>query len=74
MAPLVFAVLVNRLASEWRTRLKYVDNLTILELIPSNSNSYLPIIASSVNKSSLKRNTKLNPKKCKEMVVDFLKV
>ena len=72
LAPLLFAVLVNRLASEWRTRLKYVDDLAILELIPRNSYSYLPIIASNVNKYSLKRNMKLNPKKCKEMVVDFL--
>ena len=72
LAPLLLAGLVNRLASEWRTLLKYVDDLTILELIPRNSNSYLPIIASNVNKYSPKRNMKLNPKKCKEMVVDFL--
>ena len=72
LAPLLFAVLVNRLASEWRTRLKYVDDLTILDLIPTNSSSYLPIIASSINKYSLKRNMKLNPKKCKEIVVDFI--
>ena len=63
LAPLLFAVLVNRLAREWRTRLKYVDDLTILELIPRNSNSYLPIIASNVNKYSLERNMKLNPEK-----------
>ena len=74
LAPLLFAVLVNRLTREWRTRLlKYVDNLTNLELIPRNSNSYLPIIASNVNKYCLKRNMRLNHKKCKEMVVDLIK-
>lgn len=66
LAPLLFAILVNSLVSEWCTHLKYIDDLTILELIPRNSNSYLAIIASNVNKYSLERNMKLNPKKFKE--------
>ena len=72
LAPLLFALLVNRLARKWCTRLKYVDDPTILELIPRNSKSYLPIIASNENKCSLERNMKLNPKECKEIVVDLL--
>ncbi|PFX12374.1 hypothetical protein AWC38_SpisGene23687 [Stylophora pistillata] len=55
LAPLLFTILVNSLASERCTRLKYVDDLTILELIPRNSNSCLPIIASNVNRISSKK-------------------
>ena len=72
LAPLLFAVLVNRLAEDWSTRLKYVDDATVIELIPRNSPSYLPIVASDINKFSSHRNMRLNAKKCKEMVFDFL--
>ena len=44
LAPLLFAVLVNRLAEDWSTTLKYVDDATVIELIPRNSPSYLPLI------------------------------
>ena len=71
LAPLLFAVLVNRLAEDWSTRLKYIDDATVIELIPRNSPSYLPIVASDVNKFSSHRNMRLNAKKCKEMVIDF---
>lgn len=72
LAPLLFAVLVNRLAEDWNIRLKYVDDATVIELIPRNSPSYLPIIASDINKFSSHRDMRLNAKKCKEMVIDFL--
>ena len=62
LAPLLFAVLVNRLAEDWSTRLKYVDDATVIELIPRNSPSYLPIVASDVNKFSSHRNMRLNAK------------
>ena len=68
----MFVVLVNRLAEDWSTRLKYVDDATVIELIPRNSPSYLPIVASDINKFSSHRNMRLNAKKCKEMVFNFL--
>ena len=71
MAPLLFAVLVNRLAEEWSIRLKYVDVATVIELIPRNSPSCLPIVASDINKFSFHCNMRLIAKKCKEMVIDF---
>ena len=72
LAPLLFAVLVNRLAEDWSTRLKYEGDATVIELIPRNSPSYLPIVASDINKFSSHRNMRLNAKKCKEMVIDIL--
>lgn len=65
-------MLVNRLAEDWSIRLKYVDVATVIELIPRNSPSYLPIVASDINKLSSHCNMRLNAKKCKEMVIDFL--
>ena len=50
LAPLLFAVLVNRLAEDWSTRVKYVDDATLIELTPRNSPSYLPIVASDISK------------------------
>ena len=68
LAPLLFAILVNRLSCDWINRLKYVDDTTLIELIPRNS----PIAASDVNHYASVRNMRLNTKKCKEMTVDFL--
>ena len=49
LAPLPFAILVNNLASEWPTRVKYVGDASVLELLPRVSPSYLPIIAGTWN-------------------------
>ena len=72
LAPLLLPVLVNRRAEDWSTRLKYVDDATVIELIARNSPRYLPIIASDINKFSSHRNMRLNAKTCREMVIDFL--
>ena len=73
LAPLLFAILVNRLVDDWNNRMKYVDDLTIFEIIPRNSVSYLPIIADDFRIYASQRRMKLNAKKCKEMFFDFLK-
>ena len=41
LAPLPFAILVNRLVSSWPLRAKYVDDTTICEVVPRCSPSYL---------------------------------
>ena len=74
MAPILFAILINNLCREWRNRLniKYVDT-SVFEIIPRLSPSYLPFIAADINSFASERNMKLNEKKCKEMVISFLK-
>ena len=47
---------------------QYVDDTNLIELIPRNSPSYLPIAATVRNIIDMHRNAK----KCKEMTVDFL--
>ena len=69
----VFAILVNNLCREWRYRIKYVDDTLVFESIPQCSPSYLPFIAANINTYASMRNMRLNEKKCKDMVINFLK-
>ena len=48
LAPLLFAILVNNLVKDWETRLKYVDDLSVLEIIPRCSTSMLPLKARDI--------------------------
>ena len=72
LAPLLFAILVNRLCQDWPERIKYVDDTSVFEIVPRCSQSYLPLIANGINKYATQRNMRLNEKKCKEMVITFL--
>ena len=44
----MFSVMVNDLVSTWPKRAKYVDDLTILEITPRNSPSYLNCIVALI--------------------------
>ena len=52
--------------------IKYVDDLTILEVIPRNSPSVMKYLVNDVNSFAHCNNMQLNPSKCKLMRVDFL--
>ena len=45
----------------WGARIKFVDDLTVLEVVPRNSPSF-----------EVNNNRRLNPRKCKSMTVEFL--
>ena len=64
--------MVNDIVSTWPKRAKYVDDLTILEIIPTNSPSYLNCIVDDNQCFSDRNNMHLNPAKCKAMTIDFL--
>ena len=72
LAPLLFAVLVNNLARQWKIRAKYVDDLTGVEIIPRCSTSFLPFVARDICKYASEHGTCLNPVKCKQIFIDFL--
>ena len=72
LAPLLFAILVNGLASFWPCRVNYVDDTTVFEIIPRCSPSYLPCMADHICQFATQRGMRLNPKKCREMVINFL--
>ena len=48
LAPLLFAILVNNLVNDGKTRVKYVDDLSVLEIIPRCSTSMLPFVARDI--------------------------
>ena len=73
LGPLLFAVLVNSLLSNWQGRIKFVDDASVLEVIPRGSSNLLPLVVNEVNNFAIDRGMILNPKKCKEMRISFLK-
>ena len=72
LGPVLFSVMVNDLVSTWPKRAKYVDDLTILEIILTNSPSYLNCSVYDIQCFSHRNNMRLNPAKCKAMTIDFL--
>ena len=72
LAPLLFAVLVNRRVSEWPYRVKYVDDTSAYEVISRCSPSSSPYVASDICQLATERGKHLNPKKCRELIINFL--
>ena len=50
---------------------KYVDDITISEVVPLNGNSVLKLELDDINSWTLANDMNLNPGKCKEIVVCF---
>ena len=73
IGPLLFPVMVNDLVSSWSSRAKFVDDLTVVEIVPRNSPLVLNFIVQDINQYAVTNNIMtLNPSKCKEMSVEFL--
>ncbi|KAL9961061.1 hypothetical protein ACROYT_G029941 [Oculina patagonica] len=69
---ILFMVMTNKLLSDWRLHIKYVDDTSALEIIPRNSVSLLNFVASDIHNFAETHNMRLNPAKCKEMRINFL--
>ena len=72
LGPLLFAILINPLLKDWIGRLKFVDETTALEIVPRCSSSIMPLIDDEISNFSSSRGMELNPRKCKEMIINFL--
>ena len=72
LGPVLFAVMVNDLVQSWGARIKFVDDLTVLEVVPRNSPSLLNVVVDDIHAFAVNNNMRLNPRKCKSMTVDFL--
>ena len=68
----LFALTLNDLLRDWHLRTKYVDDTTVLEVIPRNSLSMLDIVVRDIHEYCISHKMRLNPKKCKEMVINFI--
>ena len=72
LGPVLFAVMVNDLVQSWGARIKFVDDLTVLEVVPRNSPSLLNVVVDDIHAFAVNNNMRLNPRKCKTLTVDFL--
>ena len=72
LGPMLFAVMVNDLIHRWLPLAKFVDDLTVIEIIPRNVPSILSYIVSEVQAYAVNNNMCLNPSKCNIMATDFL--
>ena len=70
LGPILFSVMVKDLVSTWATRAKFVDDFTVLEIIPRNFPALLGYVIKDVQ--SYDCNMRLNPARCKEMSISFL--
>ena len=61
--PLLFCILVNGMTGKCKSRIKYVDDATAMEIIPRCSPSYLPFTVSDIYTYAFLRGMKLNAKK-----------
>ena len=72
LSVILFAVRTNNLLREWHLRIKFVDDTAALEILPRNGISLLNVAVNDIHKFSIEHNIKLNAKKCKEMLINFL--
>jgi hypothetical protein len=73
LGPILYATLTNSLLKDWQGRVKFVDDTTLLEIVPRCSPSILHVVVDEIFNFASYRGMERNPRKCKEMVVSFLK-
>ncbi len=71
LGPILFLVMVNDLNTLQSDSWKYVDDLTISEIIPKYSHSNMQHELDHISNWCDLNYMKLNPKKCKELRVNF---
>ena len=64
--------MTNRLLSDWHLKIKYVDDTSAVEILLRNFISYLNTVVSDILQFSTEHGMKLNPLKCKEMLINFM--
>ena len=72
LGPMLFADMDNDLIQSWGARIKFVDDRTVLEVVPRNSPSLLNVVVDDIHAFAVDNNMRLNPRKCRTMTVDFL--
>ena len=68
---ILFNIMANDLLKDWKLKIKFVDDTTTFEILPRNSMSLLNFAANDTQYFSESHNMKLNPPKCKQMVINF---
>ena len=75
LGPILFIIMINdlELASSSTDHWKYVDDVTISESLKKNEVSVLLSDLNTIERWTVNNNMKLNGKKCKEMIVSFVR-
>ena len=60
------------LIADWPLRIKFVDDISALEILPRNSISLLNHVVTDIHAFASSHNMKLNPGKRKEMFINFM--
>ena len=73
LGPLLFIVMINdlKIVSQRSNNWKYVDDITLSELVPVQETSILQNELDLIGVWTKTNNMKLNPKKCKVMIISF---
>ena len=56
----------------WDARIEFVDDMTVLEVVPRNSPSLLNVVVDDIHAFAVNNNMRLYPRKRKTMTVEFL--
>ena len=59
LGPVLFAVMVNDLVQSWGARIKFVDDLTVLEVVPRNFPSLLNVVVDDIYAFAVDNNMRL---------------
>ena len=68
----LFAFMINKLLRNWHMHSTDVDDTIAFEIIPRNSISILDLVVREIHDYCIEHKMKLNPKKCKEMYINFM--
>ena len=63
----------NKLLADWHLRIKFVDDTSAIDILPRNSISLLNSVVTDIHKFSVDHNIRLNPLKCKETLINFMR-
>ena len=73
LGPILFLIMINdlKLSFPASTYWKYVDDITISEVVPCNGNSEIQSELDIISSWATANDMTLNPDKCKEIIICF---
>ena len=67
---ILFILMTNNPLADWHPRVKFVDDTSVIEMLPRNSISLLNSTVSDIHNFSMDQNMRINPIKFKEMLIN----
>ena len=68
----LLAIITNKFLADLHPRVKFVDDTSAIEILPKNSISLPNSTVSDIHNFSVNHNMRLNPIKCKEILINFM--